>query len=90
METFSAYAEPSARRVSLRAALAVGAAVVAGAFGAGYLLAQTLDDPLATTAAAPRAAPGHTFGAAVTELLALKQHPMARDKAADVRYKRIR
>ena len=90
MDTISVYAEPKARTVSLRAAVAVGVAAVAGAFGAGYVLAQALDDPLAATAAAPHAVAGHTFGAAATESLALKQQPAARDKAADVRYQRIR
>lgn len=88
--TSTAYAEPEVRTVRLHAALAVGAAVVAGAFGAGYVLAQALDEPVAATAAVQRAAVGHTFGSALTESLALKQRPLARDKSSDVRYRRIR
>lgn len=90
METISVYAEPKARTVSLRAALAVGAAVVAGAFGAGYVLAQALDDPVAATAAAPRAVVGHTYGTAASESLVLKQQPAARERASDIRFQRIR
>ena len=36
MHTISTHAEPKVRTIKLRVALAVGAAVVVGAFGAGY------------------------------------------------------
>lgn len=86
----SAYAEPKVRTVRLQAALAVGAAAVAGAFGAGYVLAEALDSPVAATAVAPRAAAGHTVGAALAESLALKQHASASDRSTDIRFRRIR
>ncbi|HWL33435.1 MAG TPA: hypothetical protein VNP89_07500 [Gaiellaceae bacterium] len=86
----SSYAEPVPRTVGLRAALAVGAAVVAGAFGAGYALAEALDESVRVTAVVPAAAAGDTFGAALRESLLLKQPPPVRDKSSDIRYERIR
>ncbi len=90
MHTISVHAEPKGRTIRLRSAFAVGATAVAGAFGAGYVLAEALDDSLAATGATPRTASGHTFGAAASEALALKQPSAAGDRAADIRLRRIR
>ena len=87
MDTLSADRMPTLRTVRLRAALAIGAVAVAGAFGAGYVLAQQLDEPARVAVAASPAA--HTFGDAVTESLALKQASV-RGRAADIRIRRIR
>ena len=87
METLSAHHTPTLRTVNLRAALAIGAVAVAGAFGTGYVLAQHLDEPARVAVAASPAA--HIFNDAVTESLALKQAP-AEGKAADIRMRRIR
>ena len=83
MHTISTHAEPKVRTIKLRAALAVGAAVVVGAFGAGYAGA-----PVAAAAAGPSAAVGHTFSAALTESLALKRHSQSRT-VTDIRLSRI-
>lgn len=77
--------EPQLRTVRLRAAVAVGAAAVAGAFGAGFVLAQTLDEPTRATASAE----GHTFGNALAEKLVLEQRVPVGGKADDIRYKRV-
>ena len=88
VNTISAHHAPTLRTVRLRAALAIGAVAVAGAFGAGYVLAQQLDEPVPTAVAASPA--GHTFGDAVTESLVLRHAPVALGKAADIRTRRIR
>ena len=88
MDTLSAHHPPALRTVSLRATLAIGAVAVAGAFGTGYVLAQQLDEPARVAATANPAA--HTFGDAVGESLALKQAPVVRDDAVDIRMRRIR
>ena len=88
MNAISAHHAPTLRTVRLRAALAIGAVAVAGAFGAGYVLAQQLDEPVPVAIAASPA--GHTFGDAVTESLALKQAQVVRGKASDIRMTRIR
>jgi hypothetical protein len=67
-----------------RAAVAFGAVVVAGAFGAGY----APSDSVAASAAAPDAAVGHTFGAALRESLALKQDSRSR-MVLNIRQRRI-
>jgi hypothetical protein len=77
--------EPQLRTVRLRAAVAVGAAAVAGAFGAGFVLAQTLDEPTLATASAE----GHTFGSALAESTLLKQRVPVGGKADDIRFKRV-
>ena len=82
MDTISTHAEPKVSTIKLRAALAVGAAVVV-AFGAGHAGA-----PVAAATACPSAAVGHTFGAALTESLALKQHQRSR-AVTDIRKRRI-
>lgn len=86
MSTTSPYpiSEPL-RTVRLRAAVAVGAVAVAGAFGAGYVVAQTLDEP--TRAAA--FAEGHTFENARAESILLKQRGPVGGKADDIRYRRV-
>ena len=84
MHTISTHAEPKVRTIKLRAALAVGAAVVVGAFGAG--------NAGAPVAAAPRvrAQPvSHTFSAALTESLALKKHQRSPTAVTDIRKRRI-
>ena len=59
MHTISTHAEPKVRTIKLRAALAVGAAVVVGAFGAGYAAsarcgrAAARAPPLVTRSALP-------------------------------------
>lgn len=90
MDTFRAQHAPTLRTVRLRAALAIGAVAVAGAFGMGYVLAQQLDEPARATVAASPAVAAHTFGIALSESLALKQAPVVRGKAADIRMRRIR
>jgi len=79
----STQVEPKVRTIKLPAALAVGAAVVVGAFGAGHAGA-----PVAATAASPGAAIGHTFSAALTESLVLKQHQRSL-AVPDIRKRRI-
>lgn len=88
MDTLSAHHAPTLRTVRLRAALAIGAVAVAGAFGVGYVLAHQLDEPHRVAVAASPA--GHTFGDAVTESLVLRHAPVVRGKAADIRMSRIR
>lgn len=83
------YIEPKIRTVKLRAALAVGAAAVAGAFGVGYSLAQVLDQPTRATVAEPRAGAVHTFNDARVQTLLLKKYSPVRGKAADIRFKRV-
>lgn len=85
----SAYVGAETRTVGLAAALAVGAAAVAGAFGAGYVVAQALDRPNPAAVAETRAAAGHTFGAALTESLALKQRSASRGEPVDIRDRRV-
>jgi hypothetical protein len=77
--------EPQLRTVRLRAAVAVGAAAVAGAFGAGFVLAQTLDEPARATASAE----GQTFDSALAESILLKQRVPVGGKADDIRFKRV-
>ena len=88
MDTLSAHHAPTLRTVRLRAALAMGAVAVAGAFGTGYFLAQQLDDPARMAVAASPGA--HSFGDAVVESLAVKRAPVAQARAADIRMRRIR
>jgi hypothetical protein len=83
VHTISTHDEPKVRPITPRAALAVGAVVVLGAFGAGFAAA-----PAAAGAAGPSAAVGHTFSAALTESLALKQHVRSRT-VRDIRKRRI-
>ena len=52
-----AYVDSKIRTVKLRAALAVGAAAVTGAFGVGYVLAQAVDQSVQVTVAEPRRRP---------------------------------
>ena len=82
MHTISTHAEPKVRTIKLRVALAVGAAVVVGAFGAGHA------GPVAAAAAGPSAAVGDTFSAALTESLALKKHQRSQ-AVTDIRMRRI-
>ena len=91
MHTISADTEPKVRTLRLRVALAVGGAVIAGALGAGYILSAAPDGSVGATATEPglRAAAGHTFGAALTDSLALKQRSTARHRASDIRFRRI-
>ena len=88
MDTLTAQHPPTLRTVNLRAALAVGTVAVACAFGTGYVLAQQLDEP--ARVAVPASPAAHTFDDAVTDSLALRQAPMARGKAEDIRMRRIR
>jgi hypothetical protein len=83
VDTISTHAEPKVRTIERRAALAVGAAVVVGAFGAGSAGA-----PVAAAAAGPSAASYHTFSAALTESLALKKHQRSQ-AVTDIRKRRI-
>ena len=83
MHTISTHAEPKVHANEARAALAVGAAVVVGAFGAGYAVA-----PVAGATAGPSAVVAHTFSAALTESLALKQHSRSH-RVTDIRKHRI-
>lgn len=83
MHTISTHAEPKVSTIKLRVALAVGAAVVVGAFGAGYAGA-----PVAAAAPGPSAAVGHRFSAALTESLALKKHQRSQ-AVTDIRKRRI-
>ena len=76
------------RTVGLTAALALGAAAVAGAFGSGYLVAQALD-PADPAAVARTSGASHTFGDALTQSLALKQRAGMRGEAVDVRDRRV-
>lgn len=87
MDTISTQHAPPLRTVRLRAVLALGAVAVAGAFGAGYILAQQLDEPARMAVTANSGA--HTFGDAVVESLAVKQAPVAPARA-DIRMSRIR
>ena len=90
METLSSHHAPTLRTVDLRVALAIGAVAAAGAFGTGYVLAQQLDEPAPLAAAASPAVATHTFGDALPEALALKNAPVPRSKASDIRMRRIR
>jgi hypothetical protein len=83
-----AFVEQEIRTVKLRAALAVGAAAVTGAFGVGYALAQALDGADQATVAEPVAAV-HTPSAAVAESLLLKQRSPLRGKPMDIRKRRV-
>ena len=83
------YVEPKLRTVKLRAALAVGAAAVFGAFGVGYALGETLDQTARATGAEPGIVAVHTSSDARADSLALKHRSPLRGKAADIRYKRI-
>ena len=83
-----AYAEPKIRTVKLRAALAVGAAAVTGAFGVGYVLAQALDQSVQATVAEPAVAV-HTSSDGVAESLLLKQRSPLRGKSMDIRQRRV-
>ena len=67
---------------------AFGAVVVVGAFGAGYVPSDALGKSDVASAAAPNVAVGHTFGAALSESLALKQHSRSR-LVTDIRKRRI-
>jgi hypothetical protein len=93
METIgvdSSSLEPRSRTVGLVAALAVGSAAVAGAFGAGYVVARAGEEP--TSAAVPLIAAGaatHTWGEALTESLVLKQRTGLGGKVTDIRKRRI-
>jgi len=74
------------RTVGLTAAVAVGAAAVAGAFGSGYVFAQALDR--ADAAAVPRtSSASHTFDDALTQSLAQKQREPG--AMVDVRDRRV-
>jgi len=91
VETVETYAEPRIRTVRLRAALAVGATAVAGAFGVGYVLAQAIDEASPTRAAQPVAvAAHHALSDAAAESLVLKQRLPDRGKAADIRLRRVK
>jgi hypothetical protein len=83
------YVEPKFRTVKLRAALAVGTAAVAGAFGMGYVFAQTLDGSTRATLSARGAAADHAFSHALAESLVLKNRSAVEGKAADIRYRRV-
>ena len=72
MQTIETHAEPRIRTIKLRSALAVGAAVVVGAFGAGYAVAEALGEPVGAAAAPPSVAVGHAFSAGLAESLVLK------------------
>ena len=85
-----AYVEPKIRTVRLRAALAVGAAAVAGAFGGGYVLATALDRTAQATVAETGVVAVHTSSDATADSLALKRRSPLRGKAADIRYRRVR
>ena len=83
------YAEPKVRTVRLRAAIAFGAAAVAGAFGLGYTIADAGDTSAGAVTAKPVAAAGDAFSDAVAESLVLKNRSPVRGKAADIRYRRV-
>jgi hypothetical protein len=83
VHTIRTHAEPKVRSIKLRLALAAGAAVVVGAFGA-----VNAGAPVAVAAPGPGAAVGHTFSAALIESLALKQHSRSH-RVTDIRKRRI-
>ena len=92
MDTFSAdtvYEGQRLRTVRLRAAVALGAAAAVAAFGAGYVLAEALDDTVPATVPEARASVGHSFGSALTESLALKQRLAVKATPMDIRDKRV-
>ena len=82
------YLAPTPRTVKLRAAVAVGAASVAGAFGMGYVLSEALDAPTPTTIAAGPVS-HHALSHALGESLVLKNRTAVVGKAADIRYRRV-
>ena len=83
------YLAPTPRTVKLRAALAVGAASVAGAFGMGYVLSEALDTPAPATISASGAVSHHALSQALGESLVLKNRIAVEGKAADIRYTRV-
>lgn len=83
-----AYVEPRIRTIKLRAALAIGAAAVIGAFGVGYMVAQALDRPGQAAVAEPATAV-HTSSDAVAESLLLKQRSPLRGTPLDIRHRRV-
>lgn len=80
---------PKIRTVKLRAAVAVGAASVAAAFGMGYVFAQAVDGSTPTSISAPGAVADHAVSHALAESLVLKNRPAVDGKAADIRYRRV-
>jgi hypothetical protein len=82
------YEVPKTRTVRLRAAVAVGVAAVAAAFGVGWILADATVAPVAATASEPRAAAIHTADLALTESLALKGRA-AESGISDIRKRRV-
>ena len=76
------------RTVGLTAALAVGAAVVVGAFASGCIVAQSFDQP-DRAGGARTSSPSHTVGDALTESLALKQRAGVGREVVDVRDRRV-
>ena len=83
------YLAPTPRTVKLRAAVAVGAASVAGAFGMGYLLSEALDGPTPATISASGAVSHHLPSHALADSLMLKNRTAVEGKAADIRYRRV-
>jgi hypothetical protein len=79
--------EAPRRSVGLRPALAVGAAAVAAAFGAGWVVADARVESVAATAPAARVAASDTFDRALMESLALKRS--APSQIADIRKRRV-
>jgi hypothetical protein len=83
------YLAPTPRTVKLRAAVAVGAASVAAAFGVGYATSAALDGPTPATIAVSGAVSHHALGSALAESLVLKNRTAVEGKAADIRYRRV-
>ena len=83
------YLAPTPRTVKLRAAVAVGAASVAGAFGMGYVLSEALDSPSAGDHRRSGAVSHHALSHALGESLVLKNRTAVEGKAADIRYRRV-
>jgi F0F1-type ATP synthase membrane subunit c/vacuolar-type H+-ATPase subunit K len=83
------YVAPTPRTVKLRAAVAVGAALVAGSFGMGYVFSEALDGPTPATNSASRAISNHALSHALAESLVLKNRTAVEGKAADIRYRRV-
>ena len=82
------YVEPKIRTVKLRAALAVGAAAVAGAFGVGYRPRPgTRRNHSGDRRLLPAAV--HTSSDATAESLCVKQRSPLRGARIDIRLRRV-
>jgi F0F1-type ATP synthase membrane subunit c/vacuolar-type H+-ATPase subunit K len=83
------YVVPAPRTVTLRVALTVGAAALAGAFGSGYFVSEAFEGSAQQAGSASGAASYHAVSHALRESLVLKNRAAVGGKAADVRYRRV-